>query len=257
MSELSWIVAASLAGGVLSALAAGGLALKLPQSWIPALISYAVGALLGAVFLKILPHALEHAQNVELLTAIILAGILLFFVLEKLVLWRHCHDEHCEAHDPAPPVRDHGQSGAMILIGDTVHNFVDGIIIAAAFIADTRLGIVTSLAIIAHEIPQEVGDFMILLHSGFSRRRALAFNVLSSCATLAGAVLAYFALMTVERWIPALLGIAVSAMLYVAVADLIPGLHRRPELGATAQQIALISLGIGTIWLAEHLFPHA
>ena len=174
-------------------------------------------------------------------------GILFFFVLEKLVLWRHCHHDHCEAHDAHPPAHDHGRSGLLILIGDTFHNFVDGVLIAAAFLEDTQLGIVTALAIIAHEIPQEVGDYLILLHSGYSRLRALAFNLLSSLATLVGAMLAYFALSQLTEWIPTLLGLAAASMIYVAVADLIPGLHKRTELKATLQQILLIGLGVASI----------
>jgi zinc and cadmium transporter len=256
---LAWILGATIAGGVISVLAAAALAFNARASWVPILISYAVGALLGAVFLEILPHAFRIAGNVELLAGSILAGILLFFVLEKLVLWRHCHVEQCEAHDP-PVVthhdHDHGRSGMMIVIGDTFHNFVDGILIAAAFLADHELGMVTAIAIIAHEVPQEVGDFLILLHSGYSKSRALMLNLLSSAAMVAGGVLAYLGLQTLQQWIPVCLGLAAASMLYVSVADLIPGLHRRPELKATAQQVLLIALGIATIWLTGE-FAHS
>jgi zinc and cadmium transporter len=212
-----------------------------------------VGALLGAVFLDLLPEAFGRSDSLEQMAATILAGILVFFVLEKLVLWRHCHVEQCEAHDPPQVTHDHGRSGMIIMIGDTFHNFVDGVLIAAAFLANHELGIVTALAIIAHEIPQEVGDFLILLHSGYTKTRALLLNLLSSAAMVAGGVLAYFALQTMEQWIPPLLGLAVASMLYVSVADLIPGLHRRPELHATVQQVALIALGVATIWLVGEL----
>ncbi|HTE16452.1 MAG TPA: ZIP family metal transporter [Burkholderiales bacterium] len=173
--------------------------------------------------------------------------------------------EECEAHDPhdgrpTPPVtasvahhHDHGRSGMMILIGDTFHNFVDGVLIAAAFLADTQLGIVTALAIIAHEVPQEVGDFLILLHSGYSKPYAFALNLLSSAAMVVGGVLAYFALQTMEQWVNTLIALAIASMLYVAVADLIPGLHRRPEIRATIQQVTLIALGIATIWLVGEI----
>ncbi|HEY7744651.1 MAG TPA: ZIP family metal transporter [Burkholderiales bacterium] len=251
---LAWILAATLAGGVLSVLAAALIALSARVTWVPVLISYAVGTLLGAVFLDVLPEAFGRAESLETMALTILGGILLFFVLEKLVLWRHCHVEQCEAHDPPlAPHHDQGRSGTMIMIGDTFHNFVDGVLIAAAFLADRELGIVTAVAIIAHEIPQEVGDFLILLHSGFSKARALALNVLSSAAMVAGGALGYFALQGLERWIPPLLGFAAASMLYVSVADLIPGLHKRPELQATAQQVALIALGIATIWLVGEL----
>ena len=251
---LAWILAATVAGGVLSVLAAAIVAFNARASWIPVLISYAVGALLGAVFLEILPHAFQMSDSIERTAGAILAGILLFFVLEKLVLWRHCHVEQCEAHDPPTAAHhDHGRSGMMIMIGDTFHNFVDGILIAAAFLANHELGIVTSIAIIAHEVPQEVGDFVILLHSGYSKSRAMFFNLLSSAAMVAGGVIAYFALQEVQQWIPIMLGLAAASMLYVSVADLIPGLHRRPELQATVQQVVLIALGVATIWLVGDL----
>jgi zinc and cadmium transporter len=183
---LVWILAASVAGGVLSLLAAAALALNARVAWVQVLISYAVGTLLGATFLELLPEAFQMGVSVEAMAATVLGGILLFFVLEKLVLWRHCHVEQCEAHDPPLPQHDHGRSGMMIMIGDTFHNFVDGILIAAAFLANHELGVITAIAIIAHEIPQEVGDFLILLHSGYSKRRALLLNLLSSAAMVVG-----------------------------------------------------------------------
>ena len=252
MTTLSWIIAVALAGGVLSVAAAAAIGSSLGAHRVNTLISYAIGALLGAVFLEILPHALEHGEP-HRMAATVLAGILIFFVLEKLVLWRHCHHDHCEAHEAQAPAHDHGRSGLLILVGDTFHNFVDGILIAAAFLENTELGIVTALAIIAHEIPQEVGDYLILLHSGYSKAKALAFNLLSSLATLVGAMLAYFALSELTSWIPSLLGLAAASMIYVAVADLIPGLHKRTELKATVQQVLLIVLGIASIALVQAL----
>lgn len=252
MSTLSWIIAVSLAGGVLSVVAAAALSVALGTHRVGLLISYAIGALLGAAFLEILPHALEHGEP-QRMAATVLFGILAFFVLEKLVLWRHCHHDHCEAHEAQAPAHDHGRSGLLILVGDTFHNFVDGILIAAAFIENTQLGIVTALAIIAHEIPQEVGDYLILLHSGYSRMRALAFNLLSSLATLVGAMLAYFALSELNSWIPSLLGLAAASMIYVAVADLIPGLHKRTALKETLQQVLLIGMGVASIVVVRAL----
>ena len=252
MSTSAWIFAATLAGGVLSVLAAAAVTFRVRAASVSLFISYAIGALLGASFLEILPHALEHGEP-HRMAATVLAGILIFFVLEKLVLWRHCHHDHCEAHEAQAPAHDHGRSGLLILVGDTFHNFVDGILIAAAFLENTELGIVTALAIIAHEIPQEVGDYLILLHSGYSKFKALAFNLLSSLATLVGAMLAYFALSELTSWIPSLLGLAAASMIYVAVADLIPGLHKRTELKATVQQVLLIVLGIASIALVQAL----
>jgi len=238
---------------VISIAIAALFALSAPAAWVPALVSFAIGSLLGAVFLEILPHAIGSAGNLQALFATVLAGILGFFVLEKLVLWRHCHIEDCEAHDHHAEPNDRGRSGLMIIIGDGFHNFVDGILIAAAFLQSTELGVVTAAAIIAHEIPQEIGDFVILLHSGYSKLAALALNLLSSLAMLVGALLAYFTLRAAQEWIGTVLALAAASMIYVAVADLIPGLHRRPELRATAQQVVLIALGVALIWLVGDL----
>jgi zinc and cadmium transporter len=244
-------------------LAAFSLALR--ASWVSTLVSYAIGALLGAAFLEVIPEAFAKGEP-RAVAGGILAGIFGFFVLEKLLIWRHCHTEDCEAHDPhehaAHPGHSHshghdqGRSGALIVAGDTVHNFVDGILIAAAFLQSTQLGIVTAIAIVAHEIPQEVGDFLILLHSGYSRARALALNLLSSLATIVGGLLGYFGLQYVHDWEPALLGVVAASMIYIAVADLIPGLHRKPQLRDTAAQTVLIALGIGTIALVGSLLAH-
>ena len=256
MPIILWIIGASAIGGCLSVACAAAIALSARASWVPVLVSYAIGALLGAAFLEILPHAFAVSHSVETVTATILAGILLFFVLEKLVLWRHYHggENSRDAHESA---HDHGRSGLMIMVGNTFHNFVDGIIIAAAFLASVQLGIVTSMAIIAHEIPQEIGDFLILLHSGYSKRQALLLNVVSSVATLIGGVLAYAALQATQDWVPALLGIAAASMIYVAVADLLPGLHKRARLSETLQQVVLIALGIVSIWGTHLALGHA
>jgi zinc and cadmium transporter len=251
---LGWILVASLAGGTLSAgLAAVALALR--ATWVPMLVSFAIGALLGAAFLEIIPQAFEQGEAHQVAFAI-LGGIFGFFVLEKLLLWRHCHTENCEVHDQHAHSHDQGRSGTLIVVGDTVHNFVDGVLIAAAFLQSIELGVVTAVAIIAHEIPQEVGDFLILLHSGYSRLRALAMNVLSSLATVVGGVVGYFSLQLIADLESILLGVVAASMIYVAVADLIPGLHRRPELRDTALQALLIALGIGAIALVRAVLPH-
>jgi zinc and cadmium transporter len=251
---LGWIVAASIAGGVLSAgLAAFSLYLR--ASWVPMLVSFAIGALLGAAFLEVIPHAFEEGEPHQAAIAI-LGGIFGFFILEKLLLWRHCHTENCEVHDQHATGHDHGRSGALIVVGDTVHTFVDGVLIAAAFLQSNELGVIAAMAIIAHEIPQEVGDFLILLHSGYSRTKALVLNILSSVATVVGGVLGYFSLQVIEGLEATLLGVVAASMIYVAVADLIPGLHRRPELRDTAFQALLIALGIGTIAAARAVLSH-
>lgn len=260
MSVLAWIVLASVVSGLLSIGLAALFALNVrSDKWINILISYAIGALLGAAFLNALPEALELADTPKQLTFILLLGILVFFILEKLLLWRHCHLSECEAHEPTLQVvgiHDHGRSGMMIVLGDTFHNFVDGILIAAAFMADVQLGMVTAIAITAHEIPQEAGDFIILLNSGFTRAKALWLNLLSSAATVFGGLLGYFMLNQLDHLIASILAIAAASMIYVAMSDLIPSLHKRPEIGVTVQQVTLIILGISTIWLIGLFFGH-
>ena len=252
MPLLSWIILFCLLGGLLSVLAAA-LFLVLSESLrnhlLPHLVSFATGTLLGAAFLGLLPHALAAVagSDMHVIPMTVLAGLLGFFLLEKLVLWRHCHADHCEVHAPDQKSRDHS-TGAMILVGDGLHNFLDGILIAAAFMTDIHLGVVTSLAVAAHEIPQEVGDFAVLLHSGFSRGRAFLYNVLTSLTTVIGGVLAWFALQQMQTVLPFVLAVAASSFIYIAVADLIPSLHQRVEGSATVQQIVLIAAGILLIY---------
>ena len=251
------IVVAAIGGGVLSTLAAAA-TLRMQSAWIPRFVSFAVGALLGAVFLELLPHALESAAPPPVMLTVLI-GLLAFFLLEKLVLWRHAHghaahsderdeSEHDHAlHGNAAPPGDGGRSGLMILIGNSVHNFCDGIVIAAAFIADDALGVATTLAIVAHAVPQQVGDFAVLLHSGFARAKAFGYNVAAGVATLVGALAAYGALADMQQLLPMVLATAAASLLYVAVADLIPSLHRRSEPLETARQMLWIALGIAII----------
>jgi zinc and cadmium transporter len=204
---------------------------------VPWLVSYAVGALLGSSMLAILPQAFEQLPATHVLVTL-LAGIMLFFVLEKLVLWRHCHTHDCEVHDG---------SVVPVLVGDAFHNFVDGAVIAAAVMTSIPLGISTAVAVAAHEIPQELGDFAILLHSGYSRGRAMLLNVMSAGASAVGAVAAFAAFDYVPRLLPYFLSLAAASFLYVAMADLIPGLHRGRTDASSLRQIALIGAGIATM----------
>ncbi len=259
MSLLAWIVIFCLLGGLLSVLAAALFLLasaSLRDHLLPHLVSFATGTLLAAALLGLLPHALAGVASTDMhvIPLALLLGLLGFFLLEKLVLWRHCHADHCEVHVPDQRDRRHS-TGAMILIGDSLHNFLDGILIAGAFLTDIHLGVVTSLAVAAHEIPQEVGDFAVLLHSGYTRGRALLYNILSSLATVLGGVMAWFALREMQELLPYLLAIAASSFIYIAVADLIPTLHQRVEGKAAIQQIILISIGVLLIY-ATHSTLH-
>jgi len=255
MSLLLWIILFSLLGGILSVIAASTF-LTLPDSVrsrsIPHLVSFAIGALLGAAFLALIPHSLsgENKLDVHHLGITILLGLLAFFVMEKLVIWRHCHSDHCEAH-PDHLEHSHKTAGTLVLIGDGIHNFIDGVLIAAAFMTDIHLGIVTSVAVATHEIPQEVGDFAVLLNSGFSKSKALIFNVLASLTTVVGALLAYYSLANLQSALPYILAIAASSFIYIAVADLIPGLHKRTQLSAGIQQMVLICSGVLVIFVAH------
>ena len=274
MTTLLWIILATLLSGVLSVLAAGiflALPAKQREAALPHLVSFACGALLGAALLGLIPHAVEGAgiDNVHEVGIALIAGIALFFVLEKFLLWRHCHDDHCAEHpigDADTHGHDHGHahaqahqheqarkkaSGSLVLIGDALHNILDGVLIAAAFLTDVHLGIVTALAIMAHEIPQEVGIFAVLLNSGVKRGRAVVLNLLTSLTAVIGGVVGYFALEKSLAVLSFALAVAASSLLYVAVADLIPGLHRRIDPKSSVTQVILIGLGIALIAFAE------
>lgn len=237
---LLWIIVFSILGSA-GAVAGAALFLFFPErirkGLVPCLISYATGTLLGAAFLGMIPAGLKQAPAITVTTTV-LAGMVLFFVLEKLVLWRHCHDSGCEVHGRAAP---------LILIGDAFHNFVDGAVIAVAFLTSIPLGISTALAVIAHEVPQEVGDFAILLDSGYSRAKALVLNGLSSITTLPGALIAYFWLAETREAVPCILAISAASFIYIATADLIPTLHQQVALAVSLRQLVLLLAGIGTI----------
>ena len=260
MSTLAWILTATAVGGIASA-AMAGLFLLIPDAQrargLPHLVSFATGALLGAALLALLPEAVAGVglARVGEIGVALVAGIGVFFVLEKLLLWRHCHADECETH--APGTHQHGRdraTGVLVLVGDAIHNALDGVLIAAAFLTSTRLGIVTALAIMAHEIPQEVGDFAILLHSGMARRQAFVLNLASSLTSMIGGLAAYFALRRALELLPFALAIAAASLIYIAVADLIPGLHRRVDARHSAAQVVLIAAGVVLIgFMEEHL----
>jgi zinc and cadmium transporter len=237
---LSLIVLFTLLGSICSVgLAALMLLFKGPRAaQISAgLIPYAIGTLLGAAFFGMIPQA-QQRLSAERVLPLVLAGLILFFVLEKFALWRHCHEKPCDIHT---------RSGTMILIGDTLHNVVDGVAIAVAFNSSASLGIATSIAVIAHEVPQEVGDFAILLENGFSRSRALWWNGLSSLAALPGALIAFFLFPVIHFLVPYLLAISAASFIYIALADLVPGRRATGGMKSLAWELPLIAVGVGTI----------
>lgn len=239
---LAWIVGFALLGS-LGAIAAAALFLLFPEHvrrfMVPSLVSYATGTLLGAAFLGMIPAALDRAPAPTVMTTVLI-GMILFFMLEKLVLWRHSHDEPEDAR---------GSAGPLILFGDSLHNFVDGVVIAVAFMTSVPLGIATALAVIAHEIPQEVGEFAILLDAGYTRSRALMLNALSASMTLPGGILAWFWLTGTQQAVPYVLGLSAASFIYIATADLIPSLHTQQTAAASARQFVLLITGIATIAL--------
>lgn len=258
MSTLALILLFTALGGLLS-VGLAGIFLLVPDAprgrVLPHLVSFATGTLLGASLLALLPNAMElagtgHAQGIGIALA---AGIGAFFVLEKLVLWRHSHSEEYADHGSHHHHHEHREhaSAFLVLVGDSIHNALDGVLIAAAFLTDVKLGIVTSIAVMTHEIPQEIGDFAVLLHSGMSRARALALNLATSLSSMVGGVVAYFALGSAMDLLPYALAVAAACFLYVAVADLIPGLHRRVSPSESVAQVVLISLGLVVIAVVE------
>jgi zinc and cadmium transporter len=211
--------------------------------------------MLAAALLGLLPEAVAGAGpgRIQGVGAALLAGIGLFFVLEKYVLWRHCHTEDCESHQVPDSAHRDRAAGWIVLVGDGVHNAFDGVLIAAAFLTDVRLGVITTLAITAHEIPQELGDLAVLLHAGMAPRRALVFNALSSLTSIVGGLVGYFALQGALQVLPYAISVAAASLIYVAVADLIPGLHRRTDPAGSVMQVVLIGAGVTVIALCEAL----
>ncbi len=252
---LAYIILATLAGGLLSVLAAASLTVHLLGRVVKSLVSLSVGVLLGTALLHVLPEAFESSVSPQALFATLLGGLMFFFLLEKAELYRHGH--HHEGDDPHHhhhhgfDAEQAGRGGWSVLLGDSIHNFCDGIIIAAAFLSDTQLGIVTALAIIAHEIPQEVGDYIVLLNAGLSRTRALVYNALSGLSAVVGGVLGYFIVGPWESLFPYLLVIASSSFIYVAVADLLPQLQRRLPLRETLSQLGWIAAGLAVVLVAR------
>lgn len=214
------------------------LSIRVRQSLLPVLISFAAGTLLGAAFIGMLPKALVMVGRPDQIMYCVLGGVILFFILEKLVLWRHCHTPGCTVHSAAGP---------LILIGDAFHNFIDGIVIAGAFLISIPSGIAVSIAVIAHEVPQELGDFALLIEYGYSRRKALLFNLISSASTMLGAVSAFFALNLLQSLIPFVLAFSAASFIYIALADILPGLHKKFSSAGSLIQLFLLLAGVSAI----------
>ena len=261
MPLLLWIILCAAVGGIASA------AFAVVFLWIsaersarilPHFVSFATGALLGAALLALLPEAMEGVgpAGARSLGVALVVGLGFFFVVEKLVLWWHAHEaeEAHLGHESAPHAHGHlHASGVLVLVGDSIHNALDGILIAAAFLNAPSLGLLATFAVAAHEIPHRVGDFALLVHAGLSRQRALVLNLATGLASVVGAVVAYFALHEATEALPYALAFAAAGFLYIAVAGLIPGLHRRADPHTSAVQVLIIAVGIVVVACAERL----
>ena len=249
---LIWVIIFSIIGSAGAILAASIFILlgeKIQKKLVPALLSFATGTLLTAALLGLIPEAIEILGEPHLIMPVILGGILFFFFLEKFLIWRNCENNDCEVHAYAP--------GPLILIGDAFHNFTDGIVIAAAFLTNFQIGLAASITILMHEIPQETGDFAILLHNGMTRRKALLYNLLSSSATIPSAILSYFLLSLFESTVPIFLALSAASFLYIALSDLTPQLHKRTEPKEIVKQVILVTLGILVMYLILTINGHS
>ncbi|MFZ6655218.1 ZIP family metal transporter [Undibacterium sp. TJN19] len=237
---------ATTIAGVLSISAAAIFSFSLLSKVVERMVSLSVGIMLSTSLLHALPEAFESKADTRTLFACLLAGLLAFFLLEKFAILRHSHHHEGDGHhhEDGHDAHEAGRAGWMILVGDGMHNFTDGILIAAAFLANPKLGLVTGLAIIAHEIPQEIGDFIVLLNAGFSRMRAYLYNLICSMMGVVGGVVGYFTLEHASGMIPYVLVFASSGFIYIAVSDLMPQMQRRATLKETIPQILLIALGV-------------
>jgi len=248
-STLLSILLATTIAGIFSISAAALFSFALLSKMVERMVSLSVGILLATSLLNALPEAFESQADARTLFAILLGGLLAFFLLEKFAILRHSHhyegDGH--VHEHGHDAHEAGKSGWMILVGDGLHNFTDGILIAAAFLADPKLGLITGLAIIAHEIPQEIGDFIVLLNAGFSKARAYAYNLICSLMAVIGGVVGYYTLGRGMQWIPYVLVFASSGFIYIAVSDLMPQMQRRATIRETIPQILLIGLGVAIV----------
>jgi zinc and cadmium transporter len=220
---------------------------KTQKKLIPILVTFATGALLGSAFLGLIPESLEHLSAKNVFTTV-LGGILFFFFLEKLIRVHHCHNVDCHSHDKS--------LGKMIFVGDALHNFIDGLMIAGAFLVSIPAGIMVALAVIIHEIPQELGDFGIFLHSGYSKKKALVMNTISSATAFVGAGVGYIAFQQVHEFVPYVMALAAASFIYIALVDLSPELHKQTKLSHSFQQIFLLILGVGVIALVSQFHGH-
>jgi zinc and cadmium transporter len=252
LSVLLWIVACTSLIGLTTVGVAAFTTFKLKAKILERMVSFSIGLMLATSLLHALPEALDNTVGIstQALCITLLGSILGFFLLQKMALMRHNHHHEHDGHDHhhGHDARLAGSGGWLILLGSSVHNFTDGILIAAAFIADIRLGLLTALAIAAHEIPHKLSDFVILLNAGFSKKRALLMDLLSSVTVVLGGVLGWWLLGSMHMYVPYLLMIAAGSFIYIAMSDLIPYVQHESRVRDVLPQIILIALGILLVW---------
>ncbi len=256
---LLWVLLATITGGLIAVLIASWLAYKVFAKYLHHMVSLSVGVLLSVALLHLLPEAFETGVgNAHVLFGLMLASLIGFFVLEKIALLRHSHHHEGDGHHHHKGHDRHeaGRGGMLILIGSSLHNLCDGVLIAAAFLTDPLLGVLTAASIIIHEVPHKLGDFVVLLNAGLRRRRAFALILFTSLCSAVGGIIGYFVLQQAQDWTPYILVVAASSFLYISVADLMPQMHERVSLSDAVPQLLLVGVGVALIYSVTTLMHH-
>jgi len=256
---LLWVLLATVTGGLIAVLVASWLAYKVFAQYLHHMVSLSVGVLLSVALLHLLPEAFEGAVgDAHVLFGLMLASLIGFFVLEKIALLRHSHHHEGDGHHHHSGHDRHeaGRGGVLILIGSSLHNLCDGVLVAAAFLTDPLLGVLTAASIIVHEVPHKLGDFVVLLNAGLARRRAFALILFTSLCSAVGGIIGYFVLQQAQGWVPYVLVVAASSFLYISVADLMPQMHERVSLADAVPQLLLVGVGAALIYSVTTLMHH-
>ncbi|AMG36491.1 MULTISPECIES: ZIP family metal transporter [Achromobacter] len=256
---LLWVLLATVTGGLIAVLVASWLAYKVFAHYLHHMVSLSVGVLLSVALLHLLPEAFESGvADAHVLFGLMLASLIGFFVLEKIALLRHSHHHEGDGHHHHHGHDRHeaGRGGVLILVGSSLHNLCDGVLVAAAFLTDPLLGVLTAASIIVHEVPHKLGDFVVLLNAGLARRRAFALILFTSLCSALGGIIGYFVLQQAQDWVPYVLVVAASSFLYISVADLMPQMHERVSLADAVPQLLLVGVGVVLIYSVTTLMHH-
>ncbi|WMD23464.1 ZIP family metal transporter [Achromobacter seleniivolatilans] len=256
---LLWVLLATVTGGLIAVFVASWLAYKVFAQYLHHMVSLSVGVLLSVALLHLLPEAFEGGvADAHTLFALMLASLIGFFVLEKIALLRHSHHHEGDGHHHHKGHDHHeaGRGGMLILVGSSLHNLCDGVLVAAAFLTDPLLGVLTAASIIVHEVPHKLSDFVVLLNAGLARRRAFSLILFTSLCSAVGGIIGYFVLQQAQDWVPYILVVAASSFLYISVADLMPQMHERVSLSDAVPQLLLVGVGVALIYSVTTLMHH-